>query len=178
MSSSASQSQSQSLNTCQKASLFSCHFRTKWLFKSSAVEFEKHYFYWYIKSVINLQRFWFRVFKSTGRWHGSKNINQYLCHNSNEKDADRLSDKRTTFSSTFQKSERWAFPAGDPTSTCLLPPHTISILNLWFHSRVILRWAHRKNVLIALRLLPKSPVPTLFRPGFHLSSDRGWWASK
>ena len=101
-----------------------------------------------------------------------------LCHNSNEKDADRLSDKRTTFSSTFQKSERWAFPAGDPTSTCLLPPHTISILNLWFHTRVIVRWAHRKNVLIALRLLPKSPVPTLFRPGFHLSSDRGWRASR
>ena len=53
----SSASQSQSLNTCQKASLFSCHFRTKWLFKSSAVEFDKHHFYWNIKSVIDSQRF-------------------------------------------------------------------------------------------------------------------------
>ena len=65
-----------------------------------------------------------------------------LCHNSNEKDADRLSDKRTTFSSTFQKSERWAFPAGDPTSRSSPPPppHTTSILNLWFHTRAIVYW--------------------------------------
>ena len=71
-----------------------------------------------------------------------------LCHNSNEKDADRLSDKRTTFSSTFQKSERWAFPAGDPTSTCLLPPHAISILNLWFHTRVIVYWVSTQEKCI------------------------------
>ena len=142
----SSVSQSQSLNTCQKTSLFSCHFRTKWLFKSSAVESDKHYFYWNIKSVIILQRFrehstQIICFKTTGRWHGSKNINQCLCHNSNEKDVDRLSDKRTTFSSTFQKSERWAFPAGDPTSTCPPPPpHPTSILNLWVHTRVIVYW--------------------------------------
>ena len=141
----SSASQSQSLNTCQKASLFSCHFRTKWLFKSSAVEFDKHHFYWNIKPVLIRNDFVDKthrssILKTTGRWHGSKNINQCLCHNSNEKDADRLSDKRTTFSSTFQKSERWAFPAGDPTSTCLLPSHATSILNLWVHTRVIVYW--------------------------------------
>ena len=35
-----------------------------------------------------------------------------------------------------------------------------------------------KNEVRALDVLLKSPVPTLFRPGFHLSSDRGWWASR
>ena len=62
-----------------------------------------------------------------------------------------------------------------PTTTT----HHIDSQSLSSHFRVIVYWAStQQNEVRALRVLLKNPVPTLFCPGFHLSSDRGWWASR